>query len=198
MTEVEQIYMHPHKNYAGAGVANAGLVTGIVGTVLGAANSGLLGGVWNGMGMNRGGYGWGGGGYGSGYGYGYGGTCDSMVPVTRYEQGLQQTIAEQGSHIRLLEADKYTDSKILDVYAYVDGRLRNVEAQIGGQAVVNAQIAGNIGCMQNNLAALNGLTKTVIPIGNVCPLPMMEYNSWTAPTTTAATTAATTTVAATA
>lgn len=165
-------------NYASKGTANAGLATGI--TALSLAGLNALGG--NGIlgGMLYGNRGWGGG--------GYGGTCDSMIPVTRYEQGLQQTIAEQGSHIRLLEADKYTDSKILDVYAYVDGRLRNIEAQIGGQAVVNAQIAGNIGCMQNNLAALNGLTKTVIPIGNVCPLPMMEYNSWTAPTTTAATT----------
>lgn len=40
----------------------------------------------------------------------------------------------------------------------------------------------NISCMQNAINVLNGLTKTVIPIGNVCPAPMPEFNSWTAPT----------------
>lgn len=178
MTEVEQIYMHPHKNYASAGVANAGLATGIVGTVLGAAGSGLLGGVLNG--------GWGNRGMGcGGLGYGYGG-CDSMMPVTRYEADLQAKIADRDSRIGLLEADKYTDQKILEVYGYVDGRLRNIESQICSQAVVNAQITANISCMQNNLNTLNGLTKTVIPIGNVCPAPMPEFNSWTAPTAAAA------------
>ena len=34
------------------------------------------------------------------------GECSENTPVSRYELGLQQTIAEQGSHIRLLEADK--------------------------------------------------------------------------------------------
>jgi hypothetical protein len=29
-----------------------------------------------------------------------------------------------------------------------------------------------------------GLTKTIIPAANVCPQPMPQYNSWTAPTTT--------------
>lgn len=28
-----------------------------------------------------------------------------------------------------------------------------------------------------------GLTKTIVPITNVCPEPMKLYNSWTAPTT---------------
>jgi hypothetical protein len=38
--------------------------------------------------------------------------------------------------------------------------------------------------MQNSIAALDGLTKTIIPISNVCPAPMPQYNSWTAPTAT--------------
>lgn len=75
-----------------------------------------------------------------------------------------------------------TDS--IELYRYVDGRFNAIEGQIAAQAVVNAQITANISCMQNSIAALNGLTKTVIPIGNVCPEPMQRYNSWTAPTTT--------------
>jgi hypothetical protein len=73
-----------------------------------------------------------------------------------------------------------TDS--LELYKYVDGRFRGIEAQIASQAVVNAQITANLSCLQNSVAALSGLTKTVIPIGNVCPEPMPAYNSWTAPT----------------
>ena len=68
----------------------------------------------------------------------------------------------------------------------MDGRFRAGEAQISAQSVVNANITANISCMQNAIAALNGLTKTVIPIGNVCPEPMQRYNSWTAPTADAA------------
>jgi hypothetical protein len=53
---------------------------------------------------------------------------------------------------------------------------------------VNSQLTANISCMQTSIAGLMGLTKTVIPIGNVCPSPMPEFNSWVAPTTTTATT----------
>ena len=86
------------------------------------------------------------------------------------------------------DANTYTDKKMLEMYQYMDGRLRGVEGQIQQQAVINAQITANISCMQGEIAALNGLTKTVIPIGNVCPEPMARYNSWSAPTTTATTT----------
>jgi hypothetical protein len=41
--------------------------------------------------------------------------------------------------------------------------------------------------MQGNIAQLLSLTKTVVPIGNICPEPMPLYNSWTAPTTTTTT-----------
>jgi phage I-like protein len=85
------------------------------------------------------------------------------------------------AYLRGRDAAK-TDS--LELYKYVDGRFRVVEAQIAQQAVVNAQVTANISCLQNSVAALSGLTKTVIPITNVCPEPMARYNAWTAPTTT--------------
>jgi hypothetical protein len=68
------------------------------------------------------------------------------------------------------------------MYRYVDGKFNGVEAQICQQAVVNTQITANLACLQNTVATLSGLTKTVIPIDNVCPAPMPQYNSWTAPT----------------
>ena len=106
--------------------------------------------------------------------------------VNRYEAGQSAEIAALKADIKLRDANTYTDQKILDMYQYLDGRLRGVEGQISAQAVVNAQITANISCMQNTLNTLAGLTKTVIPIGNVCPEPMPAKNSWTAPTAAAA------------
>ena len=68
---------------------------------------------------------------------------------------------------------------------YVDRRFSGVEAQLCNQSVLNTQVTANISCMQGNIATLMGLTKTIVPITNVCPEPMPLYNSYTAPTTTA-------------
>ena len=110
--------------------------------------------------------------------------CSEDHVVNRYELSLQQELAAKDSHIGLLEADKYTDQKIADFADRVSARFRNVEAQIAAQAVTNAQVAANISCMQGTIATLSGLTKTIVPIDNVCPHPMPQYNSWTAPTAT--------------
>lgn len=153
--------------YASNGKGNLGVALGAIGTGLSALNGGLgnlLGGV------NR-------------NGNGNGGDCDERM-VSRYEAGQAARIAELETEVKLRDANTYTDKKMLDLYQYVDGRLRGVEAQISQQAVVNAQITANIGCMQQQINTLAALTKTVIPINNVCPEPMARYNSWTAPTAT--------------
>lgn len=146
--------------FASKGVANAGLTTGIIGT----AGWLLNGGLGNILGTGAG--------------------CAENTLVNRYELSLNQELAAKDARIGLLEADKYTDQKIADFADRVSERFRNVEAQIAAQAVTNAQITANIACMQQNLATLNGLTKTIVPIDNVCPQPMPQHNSWTAPTTT--------------
>ena len=145
--------------YSSIGRANAGLTTGIIGTSLGALNSGLLGNLFGG-----------------------GNCCSENMNVSRYELGLEKELAAKDSRISTLESTIHTDGKMLELYQYVDGRLRGIEGQIAQQAVVNAQITANIGCMQGNIATLMGLTKTIVPIDNVCPQPMPQYNSWTAPT----------------
>lgn len=115
------------------------------------------------------------------------GNCEGDHAITRYDASKDAKIAELQAEVKFRDANTYTDQKMLQLYQYVDGRLRGVEGQISAQAVVNAQITANISCMQNQISTLSGLTKTVIPIGNVCPEPMPAKNSWTAPTTTATT-----------
>lgn len=155
--------MEYENNHAASGTAKAGLGFGIAGTALGLMAGGLNGiGLFNGNG-NCG--------------------CNEDHYVNRYELGLEKELAAKDSRIGLLESNIYTDSKIADVYEKLNGKIGVLEAQISNQAVVNAQITANISCMQTAINTLNGLTKTVIPIGNVCPAPMPQYNSWTAPTT---------------
>ena len=156
--------------YASNGKANAGLTTGIIGTSLGGLltlGSGLLGG----MGMGR-------------------SICSEDHLVNRFELEKDQQIAKLETENSLLKSNIYTDQKLSDVYERLDGKIRTLEATVNSfkaeQGVINAQVISNISVMQNQIAVLNSLTKTVIPITNVCPEPMARYNSFTAPTTTAA------------
>jgi hypothetical protein len=113
--------------------------------------------------------------------------CSDNIAVNRYELNQQKEITNRDTEIAYLKGRSENREEALELYKYVDGRFRGVEAQIAAQAVVNAQLTANISCMQNSIAVLNGLTKTVIPIGNVCPSPMPEFNSWTAPQAAATT-----------
>lgn len=148
--------------YAKRGVANAGLTTGIIGTALGALNSGNGGGILGGL---------------------FGGNG-----VSHYELALEASNATKDAEIALLKANVYNDQKLLEVYKYFDGELKEIRGQLCQQAVVNSQITANIACMQQSIATLNGLTKTVIPIGSICPEVMPRYNSFVTPTTEATTT----------
>ena len=132
------------------GVAVGGLTTGIIGTALGVLNGagGLLGGMRSGCG------------------------CGSGSPaVSQYELGMANELASKDASISLLQAEIYNNDKLLQVYKYFDGELKEIRNQLCTQAVVNTQITANISCIQQNLAVLNGLTKTVIPVDSICPTP---------------------------
>jgi hypothetical protein len=152
--------MEYENKFASKGVAGTGLGLGIAGTALGllAGNNGSLNLFGN-------------------------GGCGSEHLVNRYEAEQSARIAELETEVKLRDSNIYTDQKFLDLYKYVDGKIGCIEGQLSQQAVVNAQIGANISCMQNAINTLNGLTKTIVPIDNVCPAPMPQYNSWTAPTT---------------
>lgn len=148
--------------FASKSVAGAGLGTGIAGLTLGVLNGGL-GNLLGGIGMNNCG-------------------CNENMLVNRYELDLQKQIAAKDGQISLLESNIYTDQKLNDLRNYVDARVGVVENAINAQAVYNATNTATIGCIQGQVAQLQGLTKLIVPITNVCPEPMKLYNSWTAPT----------------
>ena len=149
--------------YASKGVAGAGLGTGIAGLALGVLNGGLGNLFGNGN-------------YGCAQPVG----CSENMMVNRYELNLQQEIAAKDAKIGLLESNIYTDQKLADVYERlntkieqsiggVNCRIDGAYAQLNQQAVMNATITANLGCMAQQIAQLQGLTKIVVPNTSVCP-----------------------------
>lgn len=155
--------------YASKGVAGAGLGTGIAGLSLGVLNAmgglGALNGVLN---TRSGACG-----------------CNEDHLVNRYEAGQASRIAELETEVKLRDANTYTDQKILGLYQYIDGKIEGINASICQQNVYNATNNATINCLSQQIAVLQGLTKTVIPKSSICPEPMDRYNSWTAPTASA-------------
>jgi hypothetical protein len=102
--------------------------------------------------------------------------------VNRYEAGQNARIAELETEVKLRDANVFTMGEMGKLRDYMETRLRGIEGQICQQSVVNAQVAANLSCLTNTVNMLSGLTKTIIPIDNICPPPMERYNSWVAPT----------------
>lgn len=155
--------MEIENKYASKGVAGAGLGLGIAGTALGLLQGNGLNGILGGWGGNY--------------------NSDSM-PVTRYDAGKDARIAELETEVKLRDANIYTDSKLNDLRNYVDAKFTAVNDKLCAQAVHNATNDAVLGCMQGQIAQLQALTKVIVPAANICPTPMPQYNSWTAPTAT--------------
>lgn len=137
----------------------------IAGTALGILNgTGGLGNILGGCGTNG---------------------CSDNIAVNRYEMAQQKELFNKDMEIAYLKGREAARADSLELHQYVDGRFREVEAQLAGQAVVNAQTSSLLSCMQQTINTLSSLTKTVVPISSVCPEPMPLYNSFTAPTTSA-------------
>lgn len=169
--------------FASNGKGNLGVTLGAIGTGLSAlGNNGILSGLFG----NR---------------YGMvptnGGACESDHLVSRYEMDLMQANETLKSDLQREKSERYTDGVGIALYKELQGNLNefkgvvndrftNIEGQLAVQAVYNATNTSTIGCLQNQVAALQGMTKTIIPYANICPEPMAKYNSWTAPTAGAA------------
>ena len=137
--------------YASKGVAGSGLGLGIAGTALGLLNGGLNGILGNGCNSN------------------WNACCSENNMVNRYELAQESRISKLESEIALRDANIYNDGKILELYKYIDGKLEGVNATLATQAVYNATQTATIGCMQGQIAQLQGLTKLVVPNTSVCP-----------------------------
>lgn len=160
--------------FASKGVAGTGLGLGIAGTALGLMNGcGVLGGLFNG-----------------------GGCCSDNTAVNRYELNLTQEIASKDARIGLLESQVYVDQKLTDVVKDYTSQINALAAEVRAnkdaqtavnmnQAVYNGTNTATISCIQSQIAALQGLTKLVVPNTSVCP-------GWGSVNITPATTATTT------
>ena len=139
--------------------ANSALTTGIIGTV--GTGLALLGGGFNGL-------------------------LGNMGAVRNSDA---EKIAALTSERDMLLSDQRNDGKMLELYKYLESKDRAQMEALNNfkmaQAVVNAQVSDNIAINSNNIATiqktLGDLTKTVIPITNICPEPAVA----TTPTVTA-------------
>lgn len=135
--------------------ADAAMGFGIAGLVAGLAGShnGLLGGL-------------------------FGGNARSEY-VTKDELKMAMDIAQKDSTIALLQSEKTTDAKLVDVYKASSQQDREIRDLIAlnkaEQAAVNAQqmaynAAANasIDVLKSQVMALQSVTKVYIPSNNVC------------------------------
>lgn len=161
-------------DYASKGVANAGLTTGIIGTVLGAAansnncNGGILGGLFGGNHCNS------------------AGLAES--------QYVASILAENA----MLKSENYSDKVAKEVYQQtridnaalkaemkelMDLREQIVLGKVNEVATLTTcqlnQVNSSIAALANTIG---GVTKTVVSTTAICPEVMLRYNSWTAPT----------------
>lgn len=132
--------------YASKGLAGTALGTGIGGLAISLLNGGvgnLLGGCGNG--------------------------CGDNAYVTRYDASKDAEIARLQSQIELRDANFYAIGEVGKLRDYMENRFDKVEHEICDQKVMNATMTSNMSCMASQIAALNSLTKLIVPNSSVCP-----------------------------
>ena len=139
--------------YSSNGKGNLGVTLGAIGTGLGILNGGNCGnGILGGL-------------------FGGNNCCSEDKLINRYEASQNAKIAELQTALALRDSNTYVDTKIADVYERLNTKISGVEAQICQQAVLNATTNSMLGCLSNQVAQLQALTKIVIPAANICPAP---------------------------
>ena len=88
---------------------------------------------------------------------------------SRYDAEKDARIAQLETQVQLRDANVYTDGKLNDLRNYVDNKFAVVNDKLCAQAVHNATNDAVLGCMQNQIAQLMGLTKLVVPNASICP-----------------------------
>lgn len=145
--------------FASNGKGNAALTTGIIGTA--GVGLGLLGGLANAM--NNGGC------QRTANNAGAdaaavaaaimastaaGKSCSEDHVVNRHEAGQSARIAELETQVKLLEANTYTDQKLLDVYKYFDGETKAIREELCNQCVHNQRTEDSFVVARQDIAAV--------------------------------------------
>lgn len=81
-------------------------------------------------------------------------------------------LAEKDAKIAQLRAELDTDRKLVQVWDNLNTKRESSDMKI---AALEASVAGLNQVLQR-------ITRVVVPIDAVCPQPMPQFNSWTAPT----------------
>lgn len=106
--------------------------------------------------------------------------CSENMAVNRYELNMQRELSQKEAEIAYLNGQNETNRKLTEVYTNLEGQIgalrdtvyRNREEQNcvnTQQAVYNGTNTATIACLQGQVAALQGLTKIVVPNSSVCP-----------------------------
>ena len=101
---------------------------------------------------------------------------------TRFLDKYISPMAQEIADARVREATMSAEIKCIKETSCLKEQLFNARlnevALVANNGLTNLQ--GQVTCLAQTVA---GITKTVVPIGSVCPTPMPQYNSWSAPTT---------------
>ena len=155
-------------NVTSAGVGGTGLGLGIAGTALGLLNSNGGNGILSGL-------------------FGGGQNCNALMSELAKEKA-ERFAEKTGAEIYNAMFSQYKE--LAQATTNIDKRVSALE--VAGplrEQLLNQRIDCCCGSMNAGLAALQAtvanITKTIVPITSVCPEPMPQYNSWTAPTAAA-------------
>ena len=129
-------------------IAVGGLTTGVIGTALGAINSGILPGLFGGNAAAA---------------------CSENMGVNRYELNMQRELTNKDMEIAYLRGRDAAKSDSLELYRYVDGKFSAIEQEICNQRVYNATNTAAMNCMNGQIAQLYSLCQLKIPNTSVCP-----------------------------
>lgn len=148
--------------YASRAVGNAGLTTGIIGTAGFGLNllGSLLGGGINAAAAAP--------------------QCSENTGVNRFELEQAQAMANKDMEIAYWRGQDETNRKISDAYSKLESRIIELSGVVRNnkdeqaainlqQAVYNGTNTAAVGCIQEQINTLKGLTKVVVPNTSVCP-----------------------------
>lgn len=108
------------------------------------------------------------------------GHCSENTPVNRFELEQGEKMAHKDMEIAYWRGQDETNRKISDAYSKLESRINGVAAEVRAnkdeqaginlqQAVYNGTNTAALGCLQNQVNQLLGMTKMVIPNTSVCP-----------------------------